>query len=175
MKVIWWSLAAVGVVALGACVYGMMLPASPAVQGRVSPASATCSADQVALGKAAILAQHPAGSEQVDKYQECDEKQSPSAGRAYLARMPAARVVAFYQTAVTAAGTELTYVAPSPSADVSGGSDVLLCARMPLGGADAYLDLWYPDQDSGLVDEPGVTYLVELSRDPGDWRRCPGS
>jgi hypothetical protein len=127
------------------------------------------------MGQAAILAQHPAGSEQVDSYQECSGKQPPNAGRAYLTTMPAARVVAFYRTALTAAGAELTYVAPSPSADAISGSDVLLCARMSLGGSDAYLDLWYPDQDSGLVDEPGVTYLVELSRDRDDWRGCHGS
>lgn len=141
---------------------GLSLAACRHSTGTAAPAkSEECDrGDRVLLDSVPVLAAVPPGAKEVDRYQECDGPEA-YAGRFYQTGETADRVVAFYRGQLT--GSEWH----KPSVDASAAlSEDLLCASTKVGDAFAYLELWYPDADSGLLDgrRPGTVFALDLSR-----------
>lgn len=149
---------------LTACSGGDTGTAAP---GTSASAAAECGQeDRKVLDSSPILEVVPPGARQVDRYQECDGA-AAYAGRFYQTGQSPAHVVAFYQERLAAGDWRIRSLNSSPGTDPTAGGDDLFCATTSIGGATAYLELWYPDEDSGLLGgrAAGSVYALDLSRE----------
>jgi hypothetical protein len=126
------------------------------------------------LAAAPILAEKPAGTRLVDTYTECTSDGSPYSGRFYEASMDPAAVASFYRETVTRQGWTTFRLDPEPDPGQPTESGDFLCARTPGSTNPAYLELWWPDSDSDLLDgrEEGTVYALDLSRSPRKADSC---
>lgn len=145
--------------------------------GEAAASSNACRQDdQKLLDSSPILAERPSGAEQVDSYRECDEGE-PAVGRFVQTALVPDQVVAFYQEKLPTRGWKIRSLRPGPYPTGSPSHGDLFCATSSIGGAPAYLELWYPDEDSGLLDGRGVgtVYALDLSRQPRVDTGCSGA
>ena len=155
---------------LAACGAGEPAPEGDTITD--SPCPAASEFDPLAASP--ILAERPAGAQLVDSYTECTSDGLPYSGRFYETSMGPAAVASFYRE--TATRQEWTTFRldpePDPGQPTEGGD--FLCARTPGSANPAYLELWWPDSDSDLLDgrEEGTVYALDLSRFPRRAESC---
>jgi hypothetical protein len=126
------------------------------------------------LAASPVLAEKPAGTRLVETYTECTSDGSPYSGRFYETGMDPLAVASFYRETATRQGWTVLRQerAPDPARPAEG--DDFLCARTPGPADPAYLELWWPDNDSGLLGgrEEGTVYALDLSRSPRQPHSC---
>jgi hypothetical protein len=132
----------------------------------VRPCSSAAATDAAVLDAAAILAEHPAGADLVDQAATCDDLGAANAYRFYRSDLGAEEVAAFYRGIAQQQGWTMFQLDAELDPAVPCSLD-FLCAEVPVAGKPAYLELWWPDDDSNLFDEPaGKVSSLDLSREP---------
>ena len=149
--------------------------------GVMGTASTVCTSTQAeiknALEQMPILDQAPSATTSNGKGSGClDEPSDVQADHQFRTHASPVAVQQFYMDAVRAGGWRLLKVIDPPSEDLppdQSGQD-LMCATRMLDGKAVYLEVWYPDADSGLIKDgdPGSVYEVTLSLRPRNSGTC---
>jgi hypothetical protein len=130
--------------------------------------------EAASLSASPILDDKPADTRHVESYAECTESGLPYAGRFYETSMNPAEVAAFYRETAGRQGWTTYRLDPSPDPAHPADGEDFLCAGRGESASPRYLELWWPDEDSGLLNgrPEGTVYALDLSVSPRKSESC---
>ncbi|KUL23946.1 hypothetical protein [Actinoplanes awajinensis] len=127
------------------------------------------------IAKLPILSQQPADTRLMNTYEDCDIDGLTIAARTFETGEKAGAIAEFYRASAKKYGwtTNRPDASPYPDGQVDG--DDFYCASAKWKGSPVYLEVQWPDADSGILDgrEEGTVFQLTLGRQPRYPAACP--